>query len=169
MSDKGWTKERRAEAAERARQRWATGDFGSPEVCAKRNAKMATINRTPEARARVSEMSRKMWADPEMRAKMIEHNRARARRKLTPEQERERSAIMSARSRKNWDNPEMKAKISAAIRAAKRKNKPVIEVPKWVPDDLEPTYVEIARRHGEETAASRVRKLKAQRMLEAAQ
>ncbi len=81
---------------------------------------------------------------------------------------------MRALAKASWQNPEIRERRTAAIKEAytdhslrslmsvtrKGVSLKKVEVPKWVPDDLAEEYVYIARRNGEEDAASHVRKLK---------
>lgn len=80
-----WTEERRAAHGERMAQWWAD----HPDARAKQAARasrnragkpstMTDRQHTPEARARMAELARKRWADPDQRAALIESMQAAA-------------------------------------------------------------------------------------------
>ena len=93
---------------------------------------------THAQKARMSEASRKAWADPEVRARTSEA------------------------SRKALADPEVRARMSEASRKAWAKKKTGdVEIPRWVVmADLVGEFVDIAAIGGEEAAASHCRRLK---------
>jgi hypothetical protein len=70
-----------------------------------------------------------------------------------------RSAAMKAR----WSDPEFRARITTRLAEARREAAMHVEVPAWVPSDMQDEYVAIARQRGEHAAASFARQRKAER------
>ncbi len=96
------------------------GSTHPPEVVAKRTKAIqkAYDRRSPakvaEDKARMASMTKKAWADPGSRARLVAERKERANR---PD-ERARMAAMAAEARAaNWQNPEYRAKASAGAKA----------------------------------------------------
>ena len=86
--------------------------------------------------------TRARWANPDF----VIHMRAMQKARFAPPEKRE----------------EVYARVNARWSGLRRPEPPV-EVPKWVPEDLRERYLAHARRHGEQDAASHVRRIKAGR------
>ncbi len=67
-----------------------------------------------------------------------------------------RRCHMAAAVKANWQDPEFRARNAAAVKA----NGTGVQIPRWVPPSLVDDYIDIAVLEGEETAASRVRRMK---------
>ncbi|MBM3578782.1 MAG: hypothetical protein FJX40_14275 [Alphaproteobacteria bacterium] len=65
---------------------------------------------------------------------------------------------MSEARKKALADPEVRARMSVNIKRAKRGC--AVEVPGWAPAELVDDYLDVAASHGEEAAASFVRRLK---------
>lgn len=103
----------------------------------------------PETLAKMRESSKRLWADPDYR------DRVAAGIKMANANPDVKARRAAARI-KLWADPVK----SAAIIAARWPGR--AEIPKWVPEDLKPDFIDTARRLGEEAAASHVRRLKAE-------
>lgn len=78
-------------------------------------------------------------------------------------------AAISETLRERWLEPEFRRRSLASLRSeetcrkrAAAKARINAEIPSWVPDDLVGDFIDLARDFGEEEAASRVRRLKAE-------
>ena len=124
-----------------------------PPRAARRPGRPAGSTQSPEARARISEASKRALADPEVRARMSE---ASKRAWADPEVR----ARMSEAKKRALADPEVRARMSEAKKRALAGAPKDLQVPRWVPADLVGEFFEMAAAFGEERAASHVRMLK---------
>ena len=154
--------EHRAAMAEASRKAWADPVKRANRIASMRKAgeeqrasgAARARSGSPEHREAMSEACRKAWVDPVKRANRI--------------------AAITEATRKRWGDPVKRAEIKAAMRAAGATRRgaklarktaeklAAVEVPRWVPADLDAEYRRIAVADGEEAAAGHVRRLKAE-------
>ena len=96
-----------------------------------------------------AERMRRLNADPEFAVANAERGRERMRRL---HQDPEFAAAHAERMRRRHQDPEFRRRL--------RSGRAGIAIPKWVPDDLIPDFVDVALLSGEEAAAAHVRRLK---------
>ena len=139
--------------------------LADPAVRAKISAASKAALADPAVRAKISAASKAAWADPAVRAKISAASKAALADPAV------RAKISAARKAALAD-PAVRAKMSAARKAAladpavrarikaSRKGAKGVLIPRWVPEDLQEEFLDIAAESGEERAASHIRRLK---------
>ena len=126
--------------------------------------------KSPETRLRLSEASKRAWADPEKHARISQASkRALAdpavRARISEATKRamanpEVRACLSERMKRAWADPEVRARMSEALKRGWSERHRV-QVPAWVQRaGLEEDFRDITAMRGEEEAAAHCRALK---------